>query len=120
MEGCVDGGLATLVIPMQRMQGPRLIASGALLLSTWLAFVHGTIQSQDAPASFAERYQALLKECHAQGAGFREAATAEKRKAAIERMDSFAPRFLDLAEERPGDPLALEALLEVVRTLNGV
>ena len=35
-------------------------------------------------------------------------------------MDGFAPRFLDLAEERPRDPLALEALLEVVRTLNGV
>ena len=54
------------------------------------------------------------------GAGFREAATPEQRKAAIERMDGFAPRFLELAEERPGDPLALETLLEVVRTLNGV
>ncbi len=102
------------------MDGLKRIASRALLLSIGLTFERGTVEAQDERASFVERYQTLLKEYHAQGAGFREATTPEQRKAAIERMDGFAPRFLDLAEERPRDPLALEALLEVVRTLNGV
>src|SRR6185503_18931116 len=100
------------------MDGLRRIASGALLLS--LSFERGTVEAQDEHASFVERYQTLLGEYRLPGAGFREAATPEQRKAAIERMDGFAPRFLELAEERPGDPLALETLLEVVRTLNGV
>ena len=102
------------------MDALKRFASGALLFSLGLTFGRETAEAQDEHTSFVERYQTLLKEYRAQGAGFREATTPEQRKAAIERMDGFAPRFLDLAEERPRDPLALEALLEVVRTLNAV
>lgn len=35
-------------------------------------------------------------------------------------MDKFAPRFFGLAEANPADPIALEALTQVVRVVNSV
>lgn len=55
-------------------------------------------QSQNKPATPAEKLQALLKE----------------------RQDATLPlRFLELAEENPNDPVALEALIQTVSIVNG-
>jgi hypothetical protein len=99
------------------------IATGLLtllLLALAPALVHGAAWAQDAPPSFAERYHALLKEDRGKAPSFREATTAEERRAALEHMDALAPRLLDLIEQEPANPLALEALVEVVRTVNAV
>jgi len=65
-----------------------------LFMSVALAEVEG----QDKPATPAEKYQALLKE----------------------RQDAKLPlKFLELAEENPKDPVALEALIQTVSIVNG-
>ena len=104
---------------MQNMGELERVAT-RIMLALAPTFAHEAAGAQDGPSSFAERYQALLKETHGQGRGFREATTAEERGAALERLDAFAPRVLDLAEQEPGNPLALDAMVEVVRTVNAV
>jgi hypothetical protein len=68
----------------------------------------------------AEQLKSLLKECTAGRPGFREAVTDAERNAAIYRGDRFALRFLELAEQNPKDPIAIDALVECIRSLNAV
>jgi outer membrane protein assembly factor BamB len=74
---------------------------------------------RDKTATPAQQYQAILKEYEG-GRGFRNAATDEERKAAVEAMAKFPRRFTKLAEKDPRDPIALEALIQAVRVLNAV
>jgi hypothetical protein len=46
--------------------------------------------------------------------GLYKATTDEEREKIAERMDKLSPRFLELAEKNPGDPIALDALVQVV------
>jgi hypothetical protein len=72
------------------------------------------------PASPAEELKALLKEMQGGGPGFREARTDEERKAAVERADRYPRRFAELAEKYPKDQVAVDAAVELVRTLNAM
>jgi hypothetical protein len=89
-----------------------------LVLLLGLSVVEAGDESKDTPATPAEQYKALLKEYHDESVGFRKAKTDEERKAAVERLGKFAPRFVELAEKHPGDTSALGALLEVIRVVN--
>jgi len=77
-------------------------------------------EGEDKSAKPAEQYKALLKEYHGPGTDFRKAKTDEERKTAVERLDEFSLRFLELAEKNPKDPIAMEALTQVVRAVNAV
>ena len=72
------------------------------------------------PASPAEELKALLKEMQGGGPGFRDAKTDEERKAAVERMDRYPRRFAELAEKYPKDQVAIDAAVELIRTLNSM
>jgi hypothetical protein len=74
----------------------------------------------DKPATPAQQYQALLKEYEVASRDFRNANTDEERKKAVERLDTFPPRFLELAEKYPRDAIVLEVLTQAVRVMNAV
>src|SRR2546428_3180279 len=71
-------------------------------------------EGQDKPATPAEQYKALLKEYHDARADLAKAKSDEERKKAIERRDRLPPRFLELAEKNPKDPIVVDALIEMV------
>jgi len=63
----------------------------------------------------AEQYQALLKEYRAASQDvYSRAKTDEERNKLLTRVDKFPLRFLELAEKYPKDPIALDALVEVL------
>jgi hypothetical protein len=70
---------------------------------------------QDKPATPAERYQALAKEFNdAAHAYYLKATAGEEQSEALARLEKLPPRFLELAEKNPQDPVALDALVQVV------
>jgi hypothetical protein len=83
----------------------------ALCLSVALA--------QDKPATPAEKYQALLKEQQNGPDELLKAATSEERKQIQARLGTLPMRFVELAEENPKDPVAVEALIKTVASANG-
>jgi hypothetical protein len=74
---------------------------------------------QDKPATPAEKYQALLKERQDGPADLSKAATAEVRNVIQARLAKLPQRFVELAEQYPKDPVALEALFQTVSFVNG-
>src|SRR5262245_20981336 len=74
----------------------------------------------DKPATPAQQYKALLNEYEVASRDFRAAKTDEERKAAVERLDKYPPRFLELAEKNPKDAIVLEAVTQAVRVMNSV
>jgi hypothetical protein len=70
------------------------------------------------PATPAEEYQALLKEREKVHEELSNARTDEERKRIQTRMASLPLRFLALAEANPGDPVAVEALIQAVSWVN--
>jgi len=93
---------------------------GMLAFLYALAGAPAAIAAQDGPPSPAERYDSILAEYQAESGAFRKAATDEERKSAVERLDAFALRFLELLEDHPKDPIALEAALQTIRVVNSV
>ena len=69
---------------------------------------------QDAPIAPAAQYQTLLKEFDGLARGLWGATTDEDRNNYAERMVKLSPRFLELAENNPSDPIALDSLVQVV------
>jgi hypothetical protein len=72
--------------------------------------------ADDGPKSATpvEQYQALLKEFHDAAHGLYKATTDEEREKVAARVDKLPARLLELAEKNSGDPLALDALVQVV------
>jgi hypothetical protein len=63
----------------------------------------------------AEQYQALLKEYQAASRDlFSRAKSDDERNKTLGSVDKFPLRFLELAEKYPKDPMALDALVQVV------
>ena len=83
------------------------------LLPTGL--LHAADDGPDESVTPADQYAALLREYRPASAWMRGAQNDEQRKEGVERMGSFAPRFLDLAETYPDDPIALQALRQSIQ-----
>jgi hypothetical protein len=62
----------------------------------------------------AEQYRSLLKEFQNSANGYFKATTDDERRAITARVDEATSRMLDLAEKNPKEPMALEALVQVV------
>ncbi len=75
-------------------------------------------RSQVKPATAAEQYQTLLKENRELPEELSKAKTADERKRIAARMQSLPQRFLELAEKHPHNPVAVEALTQVIATVN--
>ena len=72
-------------------------------------------EGPDKPAAPAEQYKALVKEFYdAARRAFHQAETDEERKKAVARVDKVTLLLLELAEKNPKDPIALDALVQVV------
>jgi hypothetical protein len=75
--------------------------------------------AQDKPATPAEKYEALLREERNGSDDLSRARTPEERRQVQTRLATLPLRFLELAEENPNDPIALEVLIRTVSTING-
>ncbi len=84
-----------------------------------LMFCSSLALAQDNPATPAEKYGALLKEERNGSDDLSRAKTAEERKQIQTRLAKIPLRLLDLAEENPNDPVALEVLIRMVSSING-
>ncbi len=73
----------------------------------------------DAPSP-GDELRALMRDYGRASVGFRAATTDEERKAAVESLDQFAPRFVELAETHVRDAVAVDACVEAVRAMNAV
>ena len=90
------------------------IVEGISVLVLGLSLAAGQ-EAQDKPATPAEQYKALLKEYQAASQDlFSRAKTDEERNKVLGSVDKFPLRFLELAEKYPKDPIALDALVQVV------
>ena len=76
-------------------------------------------ERQNKPGTLAEKYQTLLKERETGFEDLSKAQTAEERKQLQARLTTLPLRFVELAEQNPKDPVALEALIQTVSIVNG-
>jgi hypothetical protein len=71
-------------------------------------------EGKDKSATLAAQYQALLKEFNDAAHMFWLDTTDQERQNAVARVDKLPLRLLDLAQNNPKDPVALDALIQVV------
>jgi hypothetical protein len=93
------------------------IAGGVLVLLLALPALWAADDPKDKPATPGEQYKALVKEySQAQQEFFKAyqaASDEEKPKMLKEKYPEFGPKFLELAEKNPKDPVAVDALVWV-------
>jgi len=65
-------------------------------------------------ATVAEQYQALLKEFQGASYAYFQATNDAERQTIVARVDQFTSACLELMEKNPGDPVALEALTQII------
>ena len=91
------------------------IVGGILILVLTLSVAAAQDKGGGKSDTPAEQYQALLKDFNeAARVAYLEAKSDDERNEAIARIDKLAPRFLELAATNPMDPIALDALVQVV------
>ncbi len=94
------------------------IGKGVFILVLCISVALAEDERQDKLATPAEKYQALLKERQDGPEVLSKAKTAEERKQVQARLVKLPLRFLELAEQNPEDPVALEALIQTVSWVN--
>jgi hypothetical protein len=98
------------------------IVAGFLILLLVLPALGDQDKTKDKPKTPKEQYKALLKEQNDARKAFQDAyqtakTQEEKNKVVQEKYpnpDKLAPKFLELAEKNPKDPIAIEALTWLV------
>lgn len=90
------------------------IVRGLLVLG--LSVMAGAVEAQEKSATPAEQFKAMAEEFFelTQVVAFK-AKNDEERNEAVARVDKLRLRLLDLAERHSKDPVALDALVQVVR-----
>jgi hypothetical protein len=92
---------------MDRMVGKTMV----LVLALTRLVAGAQVESQNKPA---EQYQALLKEFQEAAYAFWQAKAEEEKSNIVTRVERLPLRFLELGEKNPKDPIALDALTQVV------
>jgi hypothetical protein len=86
-----------------------------LVLVLGLSVAAAGDQPSEKPPTPAEQFKALASDFHeAAHAFYVKATTDEDRSEPLARMVKLSPRCLELAENNPKDPVALDALVQVV------
>jgi hypothetical protein len=88
-------------------------------LERLLAAAAADDKGPNGPAAPAQQYQALLKERQALPNALSKAKTEEERQQLLARLGKLPLKFLELAEQHPNDPVAVEALIQTVALANG-
>jgi hypothetical protein len=101
----------------------KRILGAALAVVLGLPVAAAQNGGRNPPATPAEQYQAILREYQvaASGGGTSGTSVEERNKviARVDRLrDGLARRFLELAEKNPGDPIAVDALIQAVWMVN--
>jgi hypothetical protein len=94
----------------------RLLSYAGLVLAVGVlgtAWSVAAVQAES-PVTPAQQYQALLKELSAATPLFWQATTDEERNKIVARVENLPLRLLDLVERNPKDPIAFDALIQVV------
>ena len=107
-------GVETSSLPSIERHFMHRIAGGILICTLTLSVAAAQDKSADKPDTPAERYKALLKEFNAAAHANWQATTDEERKQIVARIENLPLRILELVEEHPRDPIALDALTQVV------
>jgi len=81
-------------------------------LCTWSAAAQE--QSQEKTGTVSEQYKAVLKELQGASYAFWQAATLEETNKIVARVDKATTKTLELVEKNPKDPIALDALTQIV------
>ena len=89
----------------------------AALLVVGISLTVTAAEDQRTPA---EQYREHLKAYSDVSREFRKAKTDQQRKMAVEQLDEFPQKFLDLADRNPADPIALTALRQAVQAVISV
>ena len=84
-----------------------------LFLAAAVAGAASVSNAQEKATTPAEQYQALTKEFSAASSSFWQE-TNQQRQAAVDRAEKLPQKFLELAENNPKDPTALDALMQVI------
>jgi hypothetical protein len=71
-------------------------------------------QAEGEPATQAEQFQTLLKAFYQAANAHFKVAADDERKETTARVDKLTSQCLELAEKNPGDPIALDAMVQVV------
>jgi hypothetical protein len=93
---------------MHRMGGRILV------LVLVLSLAAGQDKGVNDGAAPADQYKAILKEFNEAAQANWNATTDEERKQIVARIENLPLRLLELVEEHPTDPIALDALTQVV------
>jgi hypothetical protein len=62
----------------------------------------------------ADDFQTILKEFNTQGFALRQSKTDEEREQAVARVEKLTARLMEIAEQNPKTPVAMDALIQVV------
>jgi hypothetical protein len=98
------------------------IAAGILVLMLNLSVVAAEGNGPDNPATPAEQYKTLREEYDRASSSGVPLTDAERLKfigVVYRHRNALALKFLELAEKYPNDPIALDALMQAVRQVNG-
>jgi len=98
------------------------IAGGLLVLMMNFSGVAAEGNAQDRPATAADQYKILRKESDRASSSGVPLTDAERLKfvgSAYKHRYALAQRFVELAEQHPNDPIALDALMQAVWQVNG-
>ncbi|MCI0745693.1 MAG: peroxiredoxin family protein [Verrucomicrobia subdivision 3 bacterium] len=92
----------------------RLLRYIAFSLFIVAAGVRTSAAEEEKPPTVAEQYRALLKEFHGASYSYFQSTNDAQRQAIVARVDNATTKCLELVEKNLRDPIALEALTQVV------
>lgn len=91
----------------------KLLLQYTILIFAFLLAARIAAQDEDNSGTPAERYQALIKEFQGNSIYFRSTNEIE-RQTIMARIDKATEKLLELAEQHPREPFALDALTQVI------
>jgi len=83
-------------------------------LAFLLLLVPAAMSLRPALGTPADDYQAILKEFNTQGFALRQSKTDEEREQAVANVEKLTARLMEIAEQNPKTPVAMDALIQVV------
>src|SRR5881409_47942 len=99
---------------MKRFLRYPILIFAILAAGVWTSAAPVQNKSQEKLTTPVEEYQALLKEFNDAAHIFWQDTTDQERQIAVTRVDKATSRCLELVEKNPKDPIALDALTQVV------
>ena len=96
------------------MKLKQAVGYTAFVLAIITTDMRTSAAAEGKPATVAEQYQSILKEIQGASYGYFQATNDAERQAIVARVDNATTKCLELVEKNPRDPIALDALTQVV------